>query len=336
MRSRIFFIHTGSESFTKLDLDLLSGSFDVQDFYVPRKFPAEYVRYWQGVSHTDLVFGWFAGWNSLWALAFAKLFHKPSILVIGGYDLASLPEAKYGHQRGGAGKWISRLAMKLATELITNSYFSQKEAERNAGISPQRVRVIYHGVPDPFGTLPQNPKELMALTVGKVEWSNLKRKGIEPFVQTASYLPDVRFVVVGAWEDDSVDYLRGIAPPNVFLAGRVSDEELLSYYRRASVYVQASLHEGFGMSVAEAMLAGCIPVVTRAGALPEVVGDGGIYIESVDPAEISRAIREASSFSQNQRQLTRNRILNQFTLEKRRLGFEQIFHSIDEGLYARI
>jgi hypothetical protein len=69
--------------------------------------------------------------------------------------------------------------------------------------------------------------------------------------------------------------LRQAASPNVEFLGFVSDEELFSLYARASVYVQASMHEGFGLSVAEAMSAGCIPVVTRAGSLPEVVGDVG-------------------------------------------------------------
>ena len=37
------------------------------------------------------------------------------------------------------------------------------------------------------------------------------------------------------------------------------------------------------MAVVEAMLAGCIPVVSDRGALPEVVGDAGIVTEGVEP-----------------------------------------------------
>lgn len=55
----------------------------------------------------------------------------------------------------------------------------------------------------------------------------------------------------------------------------ISEEQLLRFYQTATVLVQPSLTEGFGMPVAEAMAAG-LPVVTSdGGALPEVVGAAG-------------------------------------------------------------
>jgi glycosyltransferase involved in cell wall biosynthesis len=164
----------------------------------------------------------------------------------------------------------------------------------------------------------------MVLTVGNVDSANVKRKGLEPFVRAASYLPEMEFVLVGAWKDNTIEYLQSIATSNVLFTGRVSDKELMDYYRKASVYVQASLHEGFGMSVAESMLAGCIPVVTRAGALPEVVGDTGVYTDSTEPAEIAQAIEIAIKFSTDQRDQARQRVLKMFTLEKRRQLLENL------------
>ena len=100
-------------------------------------------------------------------------------------------------------------------------------------------------------------------------------KGQLAFVQAAGELPDVRFTLAGGWLDDSVERLRDLAAANVRLTGWLPQEELEASYRRAAVYVQASLHEGFGLAVAEAMLAGCVPVVMNVTAMPEVVGDAG-------------------------------------------------------------
>ena len=137
-------------------------------------------------------------------------------------------------------------------------------------------------------------------------------------------MPDVNFVLVGAWKDDAINYLRSIAPPNVTFTGWLSDNALLDYYRKATVYVQASLHEGFGMSVAEAMLAGCIPVITEAGALAEVTGGLGISITEARPFLIAEAIEDALKYHDEVRVLIRERILDRFTMQKRGQALERL------------
>lgn len=328
MPAKIFFLHSGNESFVKLDLNLLQNSFVVHDYYARRKFPMDMLNLCRAVNNAEVVYCWFASWNSFWGLILAKILRKPSILVIGGYDIASLPEANYGHQRGGLGKWVSRCAIKLATVVFTNSEYSKKEAELNAGVPQDRVQVIYHGVPDPYGQLPILPRKQIALTVGKVDRPNLKRKGLEPFVRAAANLPDVQFILVGEWSDNSIEYLRSIASENVLFTGRLSDNELVAQYHQASVYVQASLHEGFGLSVAEAMLAGCIPVTTRAGALPEVVGECGFYCDSPDPAEIARVVKLALTASMTMREHARKRITEHFSMQKRGQLLEGLIRSV--------
>jgi glycosyltransferase involved in cell wall biosynthesis len=323
-RLKVLFIHSGNESFVQLDRELLGRSFDVDDLFMRRKFPFDMVKLWKGVWHADVLYCWFASWNSFWAMLFARLVGKKSVLVIGGYDIADLPEANYGHQRGGIRKWFSRGAMRLADRLITNSRYSQQEAWRNAGIPVERIQVVYHGLPDPFGSMPQLPKERMALTVGKVDFSNLKRKGLMAFVQAAAYLPDVQFILAGSWADASIEHLRRIAAPNVTFTGWVPESELLDYYRKAAVYVQASLHEGFGMSVAEAMLAGCVPVVTRAGALPEVVGDCGVFCETESPQSVARSIKSIFSLPVTFDSAARAQIVSEFPLDDRKTRLEKI------------
>jgi glycosyltransferase involved in cell wall biosynthesis len=214
--------------------------------------------------------------------------------------------------------------MKRATRLIANSEYTRDEAVRNAGVARDRVTVVYHGVPDPLGAPIPAVKERLALTVGVVDRANLERKGLRAFVEAAADAPDVRFVVAGSWDGDADEELRAIAPDNVVLTGWVEQDALEDLYRKASVYVQASTHEGFGMSVAEAMLAGCVPITTAAGALPEVAGDAGVEIEGRQPAAIAAAVSQAIDADRSARERARDRVLELFSLEVRRNGLQSV------------
>ena len=135
------------------------------------------------------------------------------------------------------------------------------------------------------------------------------QKGQLPFVEAARLVPDVRFMFAGKWLDDSVDELRRRAGDNVEFTGWLSDDDLHAAYRRAAVYVQASRHEGFGLAVAEAMLAGCVPVVMNVTAMPEVVGDAGVLIESQEPDEVAGGVRRALELGPDAARRARERIL---------------------------
>ena len=327
---RILFIHNSLTEFVRLDLEELRKHYDVTEHYEKSRYinPA---ALWKEVQQHDLVFGWFASWHTFLPLLMASITHKPSVLIVGGYDVAKMPEIGYGHQRGGLKKWVSRRTMRFANRVATISLYSRDEAIRNAAVPGEQVSASYLGVPDQFGSLPQAPRARMALTVGNVDRDNLQRKGHEPFVRAAALLPDVKFVLVGNWKDDAIEHLRSIATPNVTFTGRVSNEALLDYYRQASVYIQASLHEGFGLSVAEAMLAGCVPVTTHAGTLSEVTGDCGVRVSSPDPAEIAHGVQAALTFPDAARSAIRARILEEFPMSKRREQLQQLVEPFMNG-----
>ena len=321
--ARILFVYSRESSFVSIDRDVLGERWAVRDWRQQGPL-VNLISLARAVRTSDLVFGWFASWHTFWPVTLAWILRRPSVLVIGGYDTADLPEIPYGIQSRPVMGRVSRWVMRRATRLLANSAYSRAEAQRNAGIDPERVTVVHHGVPDPFGELPAGERERMALTVGIVDRRNVARKGLGAFVQAARLLPDVRFVLAGRWDDAAADELRASASDNVTLTGWVEEEVLNRYYRSASVYVQASAHEGFGLSVAEGMLAGCIPVTTRVGALPEVVGDVGIQVDDQEPGALAVAIAQALERGHDERAAARERVLRCFPLELRRDGVQAL------------
>ncbi len=322
-RARVLYVHSRKASFVAIDRAILAERYEVEDLYQPGRWPNP-VKVIAGVRRADLVFGWFASWHTFFPITLAWLLRKPSVMVIGGFDVANMPEIGYGHQRGGLRRHAARWIFRRSGRLITNSRYSLTEIERNTPIPAERVTVIHHGVPDPFDALSADLKERSALTVGAIDRSTLVQKGQLPFVDAARELPDVRFRVVGNWLDDAVDELRRRAGPNVEFSGWLSDEDLLDAYRRAAVYVQASRHEGFGLAVAEAMLAGCVPVVMNVTAMPEVVGEAGILIDSQSPEAVADGVRRALELGPDAHAAARERILTAFPMERRHEGILRV------------
>jgi glycosyltransferase involved in cell wall biosynthesis len=83
-----------------------------------------------------------------------------------------------------------------------------------------------------------------------------------------------------------VDNLEIIAGPLDF------HSQLAGLFRRSVAYCQLSIDESFGLAVVEAMASGCVPIVTNAGALPEITGSMGVVCSSCD--EIVRAAEQAT------------------------------------------
>ena len=79
---------------------------------------------------------------------------------------------------------------------------------------------------------------------------------------------------------------------NARFPGWVSAAELEGLYRYAACFVLASVREGFGLPLLEAMARGALPVAcSRASSLPEVAGTAALYFDPRRPTEIAAALR---------------------------------------------
>ena len=153
--ARVLLAYSNFARFVRIDRDLLAERHEVEEYaqpgVVPR--PLEVVR---KVRRADVLVVWFASWHALLPLLVARLLRTPSLLIVGGFDTASMPEIGYGYQQGGIRRRLARACMRLATRLMTNSEYSRGELLRTAGFE---ATVVHHGVPDPFGALPEGPRD---------------------------------------------------------------------------------------------------------------------------------------------------------------------------------
>ena len=77
----------------------------------------------------------------------------------------------------------------------------------------------------------------------------------------------------------------------VHFIGPIADDDLPALYSGADLFVTASLYEGFGLPVLEAMACGTPVACSRAASLPEVVGDAGLLFDPLDIDAIAQTIK---------------------------------------------
>ncbi len=178
--------------------------------------------------------------------------------------------------------------------VVTVSHAAARSIERDFGVAPDRISVIYNGVDTArFRPLPKiRRKPGRVLFVGNIEDPN---KGGAYLLRAMAMLkrPARLEIVTG-----------GIAEPQAFAATlrdlgiaervnvhyRLTGDALTEMYASAQVAVSPSIFEGFGFPAAEAMACGLPLVAASGGALPEVVGDAGITVPVRDPAALAVAI----------------------------------------------
>jgi glycosyltransferase involved in cell wall biosynthesis len=152
------------------------------------------------------------------------------------------------------------------------------------------------------------------------------KKGILYLLQAMTLLPEkVTLTIVdqGApfktYAPELVQKFR--LASRVTFTGKVSPESLRQLYTSSEAVVLPSLYEGFGLPAAESMACGTPVIATRAGALPEVVGDhgAGILVPTRDPQALSQAIIELLRDPERRKKMGvagRQRVEKLFTWER--------------------
>ena len=198
-------------------------------------------------------------------------------------------------------KWVEPLTIRNADRVVAVSHDAAGDVERFYGVPQQSIEVIHWAPHARFAPIRDLHKLAglrqryrlpgrYILFVGILA----KKKNLPTLLRCMAHLhsrvpraPDL--VVVGRRYPQSDDMVSasmvnqlGLGN-HVHFVGSVPDEDLPLFYAASELYVLPSLHEGFGIPCLEAMACGVPVIVTRSGALPEIVGDAALVVD--DPLD---------------------------------------------------
>ncbi len=190
-----------------------------------------------------------------------------------------------------------------------------------------RLELVHHGFPRAWemplvidwpqcapesGQGKTKEEELRLLFVGRM----VPNKKVEDLLEVLARLRKSRrggvsLTVVG-YDDPEGAYGRYLRRRAVELkvaslvdfAGRVARETLQDHYRRSTVFLTLSEHEGFCVPILESMYFRLPVVAFAAGAVPETVGDAGLLLDKKSPEQVAKAIELVADIPQLRRALT--------------------------------
>ncbi|WP_151082441.1 glycosyltransferase family 4 protein [Nocardioides cynanchi] len=211
-------------------------------------------------------------------------------------DIASAPTRRkrltlrrwYGFVRMQA-----RVARRMRMVLVP-SESSRRDVVREFGVDPARTRVVLLGVEESFvpPTSPRMPGRIIAMASADAPVKGIATL-LEAFAKLRTERPELELMLVtrpspGGRTEQLLDQLA-IRDHVRFVHG-ISDAELVELMGSAELACVPSLYEGFSLPTAELMATATPLVVSRAGAIPEVVGPDGLCADLVTPGDVGELV----------------------------------------------
>ncbi len=192
-------------------------------------------------------------------------------------------------------RWYGFLAMqgrvaRRMSQVLTVSRSSARDIATDFGVDPDRIEVIPLGVEPEVFSLPEQPRvpgRIVAMASADTPMTGVATL-LEAFAKLRTER-DVELLLItrpkpGGRTERLIDRLA-IKDSVRFVSG-LSDTDLAHVVGSAEVACVPSLYEGFSLPTVEAMACGTPLVVSRAGAIPEVVGEDGLCADLVTPGDV--------------------------------------------------
>jgi glycosyltransferase involved in cell wall biosynthesis len=194
---------------------------------------------------------------------------------------------------------IRRISLVLAISEYSKSHFDQ--------IWKVPTKLVY---PACQMVQPSQVRDNSVVTAAR----GVPEKRLELFWEVARQCPNYEFILLLTQDprfEEISQKLQKTVPINgqvIVNPNREVYQEILS---RSRIYLHLMKGEHFGITVVEAMSAGCVPVVHASGGPREIVGDSGVLWQKLEEIPRLLSVADSAFDSLSERSMSRARSFSQ-------------------------
>lgn len=187
---------------------------------------------------------------------------------------------------------LQPILARRSARIATVSHAAARQIARHLPVSLKDIAILPNGhehalrwnpslsTAAPTLVVARNQQRPFVLALG----SRARHKNLALLINVAPRLDELGIDIIIAGGGDGIfapETLQG--RPNVYFAGRVSDDDLAFFLDNALCLAFPSLTEGFGLPIVEAMARGCPVVSSNCASMPEVCGDAALLATPFEP-----------------------------------------------------
>jgi glycosyltransferase involved in cell wall biosynthesis len=224
---------------------------------------------------------------------------------------------------------VMKRACHRAAAILTVSEFTRGQIAEWSGVPGEKVFNVGCGVDSAYR--PEGERYLpfpYLLCVSNRKKHKNEFRIVDAFAK-APVDQRIKLVFTGDPTRPLSDWIerRGIAE-RVNFVGSVPEEKLPSLYRGATALIFASLYEGFGLPLVEAMACGTPVVTANVSAMPETAGDAALLVDPTSVEQIAEAIEQIVNNSNLRTQLKDRGLIRaaRFSWQKTTRTVQEVLH----------
>lgn len=192
---------------------------------------------------------------------------------------------------------------RLADHTIADSQSTKNEMIRILNVDPNKISVIHLGIEDRFRKQTdaakvarlanqQGIKTPFLFYCGSLSPRKNMLRVLMAFDQIKDIIPHCLYLSTGiSWHDAEVKrFIATKLHDRVRHLGNLSDDDLITMYSTADLFLYPSLNEGFGFPIIEAQACGCPVLTSNTTSCPEVAGKGAHLVDPYSVIAIQQGI----------------------------------------------